>query len=165
MFVVHDPRAWGGNTQASLEEALIAMRSTVKSRIINQALERQGSLAFTRGRVLGQAETILHYEVKEKKQRAKEVLGLDSKRKRKKEDWSQYDVAMLEKKLMERKVIEKQDPNLESVAYSQAMLDLSEKCLENRRIHEPAESTSGPAEADEDGEETFPSSSPDAMKM
>ncbi|KAL3916521.1 MAG: hypothetical protein SGILL_005141 [Bacillariaceae sp.] len=165
LFVVHDPRAWGGNTNASLEEALVAMRSTVKNKVINQALERQGSLSFTRGRMLGQAETIVHYEIKEKKQRAKELLGLDSKRKRKKEDWSQYDVAMLERKLMARNVIQKEDIDSDSVTYSPAMMELAEKCVESQPQHGSDQSTSsGSTEAD-DSEDTYPSSSQEPMKM
>ena len=166
LFVVHDPRAWGGNTNASLEEALIAMRATVKNRVINQALERQGSLSFTRGRMLGQAETIVHYEIKEKKQRAKEMLGLDSKRRRKKEDWSSYDAAMLEKQLMARKVIQKEDIDSEAVTYSPAMIELSEKCVESQALqasHQPT--NSGSTEADDSSEDTYSSSSSETIKM
>jgi hypothetical protein len=165
LFVVHDPRAWGGNTQASLEEALVAMRSTVKNKVINQALERQGSLAFTRGRMLGQAETILHYEIKEKKQRAKEMLGLDSKRRPKKEDWGQYDAAMLEKKLMARNVIKRDEADSDSVTYSQAMIELAKKCGENQAVHAQAQSLTHPVKADDDSEKTFPSSSPETLPM
>ena len=162
LFVVHDPRAWGGNTNASLEEALVAMRSTVKNRVINQALERQGSLAFTRGRMLGQAETIVHYEIKEKKQRAKEMLGLDSRRKRKKEDWSQYDVAMLERKLMARNVIQKEDIDSNSVTYSPAMIELAEKCVESQALQETRQHDGADSAEKED---TYPSSSTETVKL
>ena len=108
LFVVHDPRQWGGNTQASLQEALIAMRFTVKNRIIGNALEQQGSSAFTRGRVLGQIETEAKWQLKDKTKRTKELLGLERGRRLKpveKEDWSLHDTGTLENKLIERKVI------------------------------------------------------------
>ena len=85
LFVVHDPRQWGGNTQASLQEALVVMRSTVKNRIIGNALKQQGSSSFTRGRVLGQVETEAKWQLKDKTKRTREMLGIGGGRRRKAE--------------------------------------------------------------------------------
>lgn len=119
------------------------MRSTVKNRIISNALKQQGSLAFTRGRMLGQAETEAKWQLKDKKRRAKEMLGLDKKHKRKKEDWSHCDSAQLEKKLIDRNVIQRSGENLETLVYSQALMELSDKCVQGRTfdVQDTAEGT------------------------
>jgi hypothetical protein len=163
LFVVRDPRAWGGNTQASLEEALVAMRSTVKNRIISNALKQQGSLAFTRGRMLGQAETEAKWQLKEKKNRAKEMLGLDMRQRRKKEDWGQYDAAQLEKKLIDRNVIHRNGEDSDSLVYSQAMIELSEQCIQHSKLN-VQDANAGCAEAKDDEENTI-SSSHDSVKL
>jgi hypothetical protein len=139
------------------------MRSTVKNRIISNALKQQGSLAFTRGRMLGQAETEAKWQIKDKKRRAKEVLGLDNKHKRKKEDWSQYDVTQLEKKLLDRNVIQRTGEDPETYMYSQGMMDLSEKCIQSRKLN-VQDSSSDPAENDEDTN-SLAKTTQDAMKL
>jgi len=138
LFVVYDSRQWGGNTQASLQEALIAMRSTVKNRVIKNALKQQGSSAFTRGRMLGQVETEATWQLKNKIKRAKELLGLEGGRRRKieKEDWSQYDTDALESKLIERKVIQVEgndNDGSERKNYSPELVEISKQCMYNQR--------------------------------
>lgn len=138
LFVVYDSRQWGGNTQASLPEALIAMRSTVKNRVIENALKQQGSSAFTRGRMLGQVETEATWQLKNKTKRAKELLGLEAGRRRKieKEDWSQYDTDALESKLIERKVIlveGNDNDGSERKNYSPEFVEISKQCIYNQR--------------------------------
>lgn len=133
LFVVHDPRQWGGNTQASLHEALIAMRSTVKNRIIGNALKQQGSTAFTRGRVLGQIETETKWQLKDKAKRTRELLGIDGGRRRKaeKEDWSVHDTDTLENKLIERKVIRVENGGSDKY-YSPEMVEIATDCLKRQ---------------------------------
>jgi hypothetical protein len=139
------------------------MRSTVKNRIISNALKQQGSLAFTRGRMLGQAETEAKWQLKEKKRRAKEILGLDTKHRRKKEDWSQYDASQLEKKLIDRNVIERTGEESDSLMYSQAMIELSEQCIQhsNRKVQD---TNTGLAEATDNGDDAT-SSPQDSIKL
>jgi hypothetical protein len=165
LFVVYDPRAWGGNTQATLEEALTAMRSKVKNRVITNALKQQGSLAFTRGRMLGQAETEAKWQLKEKKQRAKEMLGLDKRRRRRgKEDWSEYDATTLEQKLMSRKVIARVDDidDTNKRSYTPAMVEIAKKCVDDQI--QLQKSNSDPAEANDNiGEAVGPS--PETVAM
>ena len=145
---MYDPRAWGGNTQATLEEALTAMRYTVKNRVISNALKQQGSLAFTRGRMLGQAETEAKWQLKDKKQRAKEMLGLDGRRKRReKEDWSEYDAITLEQKLISRKVITRVDDidDTNKKTYTPAMVEIAKKCVDDQKQLQKSNSDSAEA--------------------
>ena len=138
LFVVHDPRQWGGNTQESFQEALIAMRSTVKNRIIGNALKQQGSSAFTRGRVLGQIETEAKWQVKDKTKRTRELLGIGGERRQKleKEDWGAYNTDTLEHKLIERKVIkidsDGRDSNERKVVCSPEVMEIARRCIESR---------------------------------
>lgn len=140
------------------------MRSTVKNRIISNALKQQGSLSFTRGRMLGQAETEAKWQLRDKKQRAKEMLGLDTRRKLKREDWSQYDSAMLEKKLIDRNVIQRTADDPKALTYTKAMVEVSEKCVQsnNKTVQESA---SGPAEADDEDDDTFSPSNREPINM
>ena len=105
LFVINDPRRWGGNTHDSLDDALKELRSTVKNRVITQALKQQGS--FARGRLLGQTETEAKWQLKERSKRAKEFLGIDSRHRRseRNQNWSTLDSSNLQRKLIERKVI------------------------------------------------------------
>jgi len=155
LFVVHDPRQWGGNTQASLQEALIAMRFTVKNRIIGNALEQQGSSAFTRGRVLGQIETEAKWQLKDKTKRTKELLGLERGRRRKpveKEDWSLHDTETLENKLIERRVIrvEKNGGEYENAnesekkTYTPELIEIARACVDAQPEQTTREETSDP---------------------
>lgn len=137
LFVINDPRKWGGNTQASLQEALIAMRSTVKNRIIASALKQQGSSAFTRGRMLGQIETEAKWQLKDKTKRTRELLGIDGGRRRKaeKEDWSANDAVSLENKLIERKVIQVDGEALDDTrkkVYSPGMVEIARECVHSQ---------------------------------
>jgi hypothetical protein len=133
LFVVYDPRQWGGNTQASLQEALIAMRSIVKNRVIENALKQQGSSAFTRGQIIGQIETEMKWQLKDKTSKTKELLGLEGGRRPKleKEDLSQIDTDTLENKLIERKVIQADDNDgdLEIKNYAPELLEIAKQCI------------------------------------
>jgi hypothetical protein len=139
------------------------MRSTVKNRIISNALKQQGSLAFTRGRMLGQAETEAKWQLKDKKKRAKEMLGLDARHRPKKEDWSQYDAAQLEKKLIDRNVIQRTGEDLDSFVFSQAMIELSEQYIQHSKLT-VEDTNAGPTEASDKGENAI-SSPQDSVKL
>lgn len=135
LFVIDDPRVWGGNTHQSLGEALQEMRATIKKRVISQALKQHGSSAFTRGRMLGQVETEAWWQFKEKKQRAKDLIKGEGRRRRKNaqepKDWSNLDFSLLEKKLVERGVImnKKIDETGNKRSYSDAMIEISRRCV------------------------------------
>lgn len=139
LFVVHDPRVWGGNTHETLSEALKDMRSTIKNRVISRALEQQGSTAFTRGRMLGQVETETKWLVKEQKRKSKEMFNsLGGRRQRKSDsDWSQLDSIRLERRLVQRGVIKettKSDGEGSSViqkTYTEALINLARRCVQD----------------------------------
>jgi hypothetical protein len=142
LFVIHDPRVWGGNTHESLPEALREMRASIKNRVISQALKQQGSSAFTRGRILGQVETEGKWQFKEKSQRAKSwFTGGDRSTRRKSQDlrdWSLLDSVLLEKKLMERGVIQKKKEGDADVkrTYTDAIVEIARRCVEDK-VAEP----------------------------
>ena len=136
LFVIDDPRVWGGNTHQNLSEALQEMRATIKNRVIGQALKQHGSSAFTRGRMLGQIETESKWQLKEKTQRAKDLITGEGRRRRKTmqeatKDWSRLDSNLLEKKLVERGVIMKikEEDGVNKKSYSNAMVEISRSCM------------------------------------
>lgn len=136
LFVIDDPRVWGGNTHSSLGEALKEMRGTIKNRVIAQALKQHGSSAFTRGRLLGQAETEARWQMKEKSQRAKDLFSGEGRRRQRvserPRDWSRLDSNLLEKKLVERGVITKQKDESEiQRTYSAAMVEICHRCVDD----------------------------------
>lgn len=137
LFVIDDPRVWGGNTHSSLGEALKEMRSTAKNRVIAQALKQHGSSAFTRGRLLGQFETEARWQAKNKTQKAKDLLSGEGRKRRRGwtselQSWSRLDAARLEKKLVERGVIAKKKGEPETKrTYSAAMVEISRRCVDD----------------------------------
>jgi hypothetical protein len=137
LFVIHDPRVWGGNTHETLPEALREMRATIKNRVITGALKQQGSSAFTRGRMLGQTETEAKWQLKEKSRKAKDLFTGEGRRRRKSgepRDWSQLDVNLLEKKLVERGVVQKKKEGEEAESkrsYTTAMVEISRRCVKD----------------------------------
>ena len=149
LYVINDPRVWGGNTHQTLPEALREMRETVKNRIISAALAQQGSSAFTRGRILGQTETEAKWQLKEQSRKAKNLFSRESRRRRKFEgarDWSQLDSSLLEKKLVERGVIKKKkDGDVETQrTYTSAMVKVAKACVEDEaRRAETASAANG----------------------
>ena len=154
LFIVLDSRRWGANTQGSLEEALLAMRTTVKNKVIENALIYQGSSAFTRGRIVGQIETEAKWQLKDKAKRAKEMLKLDSRdRKIEKEDWSLYDKDTLESKLVQMKVIRFDEDNVHNVSknrsYSPEFIEIVRECTRNERKVTTTSSNTGSTEAAE----------------
>ena len=141
LFVIHDPRVWGGNTHETLQEALKDMRRTIKNRVISRALEQQGSTAFTRGRILGQIETETKWQLKEQKRKSKEIfnsLGRSTSRQRKSDsDWSQLDSIRLERRLVERGAIKEttrsdgEGSSIVEKTYTEALIELARRCVQD----------------------------------
>lgn len=136
LFVIHDPRVWGGNTHQTLSEALGDMRATIKNRVIGKALKQQGSTAFARGRMLGQFETETKWQVKEQKRVTRELFGVGNQRRRKADsDWSQLDSIRLEKRLVERGVIKEttvsdgEGSSETHKTYADSLVELAKRCL------------------------------------
>lgn len=136
LFVVYDPRSWGGNTHANLNQALVDVRTTLKHRFITQALQVQGSTAFTRGRIVGQLETKAAWAWQDQKRHAKElVLFNHKKNKSQLEDWSSYDVNRLERRLGQRGLIDEkmtsdgEGGSILQKFYKPALVELAKRCL------------------------------------
>jgi hypothetical protein len=134
LFVVHDPRSWGGNTHASLPSALADLRSAIKQRMISKALQQHGSTAFSRGRLLGQIETDAKWCLREQKRKSKEMFR-GKNRDRPNEDWSGYDANRLERRLAQRGVIQEtttsdgEGASIILKVYSKALVELARRLV------------------------------------
>ena len=125
LFVLHDPRAWGGNTHSSLHQALLDLRFLVKQNIILQAMEQQAG--FSRGRFVGRLEEQLRHvteQARSDRQRRQDAI--------RKGRWNKLDAASLEKRLMEHGVIRRED-SLEGGTifrrYTPAMVQVARQCV------------------------------------
>lgn len=154
LFVVYDSRVWGGNTHQTLPEALRELRATIKNRVIGQALKQQGSSSFSRGRMLGQMETEAKWHTKDQTRRARNFLTGQGNKRRKSDgptrEWSQIDSVLLEKKLVERGVIQKikegDDPGRRE--YTKALINIAHQCVADeqaRQVKVDAESSPTPS--------------------
>lgn len=166
LFVIHDPRVWGGNTHQSLPEALRDMRSTIKNRVISRALEQQGSTAFSRGRMLGQVETEAKWQLKEQKRRSKEVFKGYGRQRKLDGDWSLLDSIRLERRLVERGVIKEKtssDGEGSSIIqkyYTDALIELARRCVhdvEEQQLHGQEEPTKQAPESSSPAHSSSPS--------
>jgi hypothetical protein len=123
LFIINDPRVWGGNTHAGLEEAVRDMRSTIKARIVRNALLiKEGSL-FERGRLLGKLETETKWQIKDATRRSKEALILARQQLKtdQENDWSHLSAEDLKQQLQDHKVLVMEEPptNLNSLDENQ----------------------------------------------
>jgi hypothetical protein len=150
LYIIHDPRAWGGNTHQDLQEAVADMRSTVKRNIVVQAM--QGGSAFAQGRMLGQAETEVRWQAKDVGRRTRQAVrdASDKLTREREKDWSKCGAEELRAKLVERGVICVSDKNatgkekqVEPVlpTYTSGMVTLSLQCIadEERRLKQAEE--------------------------
>ena len=135
LFVLHDPRAWGGNTHSSLHQALLDLRFLVKQNIILQAMEQQSG--FSRGRFVGRLEQQLQHVTEQAwndRQRRQEAI-----RQRR---WDKLDAASLEKRLVEHGVVWRED-SLEDGKpfrrYTPAMVQVARQCVADEAAREQTE--------------------------
>ena len=134
LFVVYDPRSWGGNTHTSLPGALADLRSVIKHRMISKALQEHGSTAFSRGRLLGQIETETKWRLREQKRKSKELFR-GRNRGRTSDDWTGYDANRLERRLAQRGVIQEtttsdgEGGSIILKVYSKALVELARRCV------------------------------------
>ena len=64
LFIINDPRVWGGNTHSDLASAAKDMRKTLKARIVSNALTIREGKMFERGRLLGKMQTETKWHLK-----------------------------------------------------------------------------------------------------
>ena len=174
LYVIRDPRVWGGNTHTDLGDVLRELRKTVKSRIVSASLQQAVGTAFQRGRWLGKLQADTKWQTTERTRKAKEAvlktkerLRRASKGHKKKEeiDWRQLDEIALEEKLAGRGVIhrEKGQKN-ESMerTYTSGMVALAQRCVTDQQQKEKDTKDQGtPAVSTED--DADPSTAPQAV--
>jgi len=107
LFIINDPRVWGGNTHSDLESAAKDLRQTLKARIVANALTIKEGKMFERGRLLGRIETEAKWQVKDVGRRTRGALQDASARLKKErdEDWSKLSGEELMQQLVDKKVI------------------------------------------------------------
>jgi hypothetical protein len=115
LYVVHDPRVWGGNTHDDLGDVLRELRKTVKSGIVAKSLQHAVGTAFQRGRWVGTLEADTKWQAKETIRKTKETVrktkdtiskASDARKIKEQMDWKRLDESALEEKLANRGVIQ-----------------------------------------------------------
>lgn len=101
LYVLHDPRRWGGNTHETLGEVLEDLRKTIKRRVVENSMNYSAGRPFARGRRLGQLETEAKWNVREAHRKANAFLerAVTLQMQRQQEDWSRLDADTLIQKL------------------------------------------------------------------
>ena len=110
LYILNDHRTWmGSQTHSSLSDAVGDMRKSISSTVIRNALDLREGTAFARGRLVGQMERELQYQVKDAaattRRNLKDARRSLRRRTTKAEDWKSLNEEELIKKLVERKVI------------------------------------------------------------
>lgn len=147
LYVINDPRVWGGNTHADLADAVRDMRKTVKARVIVSALNIKEGSMFERGRLLGQLETEAKWRAKDAGKKTQKVIK-DTQEKlwrEREDDWSKLSSEELKKRLIEKKVIaiekrgkdETKKDAEDGDVFVDGLVELCARCLEmeERRRH------------------------------
>jgi hypothetical protein len=146
LYVVQDPRVWGGNTHNDLGDVLRDLRKTVKSRIVAASLQQAVGTAFQRGRWVGKLESDTKWQTveairktKDTVQKTKETIrSATGARKVKEEmDWRQLDEIALEKELARRGVIQREKKTRQDEApgrtYTGGMIALAKRCVTDQQ--------------------------------
>ena len=107
LFIINDPRVWGGNTHSDLKSAAEDLRRTLKARIVADALTIKEGKMFERGRLVGRMEAEGKWRVRDVGRRTREALQVASARVRKErgEDWSKLSSEELMQRLVDKKVV------------------------------------------------------------
>jgi len=107
LFIVNDPRGWGGNTHSDLAEAALDVRRSIKARTVVNALRAKEGSLFERGRLMGRIETEAKWRAKDTARKTRKAVedARDRIKKEREEDWRGLDGEGLRHKLAERKVI------------------------------------------------------------
>jgi len=107
LYVVNDPRVWGGNTHADVESAARDMRKAIKAQIVTNALTVKEGSMFERGRLFGRLQTEAKWRGKDVGRKTRRALQLARDRLRKDQyyDLSNISSEELVERLIQRKVI------------------------------------------------------------
>ena len=106
LYVIRDPRKWGGNTHETLGDVLQDLRVQLKHQFVTASLQFAAGKAFARGRWLGQMETNATWHAR---QAAEWMQRAEEERKLKRErNWSRIsDVNVLEEKLHQHRLVQR----------------------------------------------------------
>lgn len=110
LYVIRDPRTWGGNTHDDLSQVIRDMRSTIKKQMVTQSLQISAGTAFARGRWLGDLEASTRWRAHDLVEKTKVTLAKanDTRKRLVDSDWSQLDANALETKFAEHGIIARQ---------------------------------------------------------
>jgi hypothetical protein len=146
LYVVHDPRIWGGNTHDDLGDVLKELRKTVKSGIVAKSLQHAVGTAFQRGRWVGTLEADTKWQAKETIRKTKETVrktketihkASDARKVKEGMDWKRLDEIALEGKLARRGVIHKEKDKTKDETtvrtYTSGMIALAERCVADQQ--------------------------------
>jgi hypothetical protein len=147
LYVVHDPRVWGGNTHDDLGDVLRELRKTVKSGIVAKSLQHAVGTAFQRGRWVGTLEADTRWQAKETIRKTKESVrntketihkASDARKVKEQMDWKRLDENALEEKLASRGVIQTEkgkakDDETTVRTYTGGMIALAKRCVADQQ--------------------------------
>lgn len=148
LFIINDPRVWGGNTNKDLESAARDIRKTIKARIVSNALTIKEGSMFERGRMLGKLETEAKWQLKDASRRTRQAVTDAAARlqKERDENWKNLEKKELLKKLVEKKIVSIEGTGLLDASTTQAFEEL---CKEYLKQLEP-QNSKGVGESDKE---------------
>jgi len=153
LFIINDPRVWGGNTHRDLESAAKDVRKTIKNRIVANALAIKEGSMFERGRLLGRLETETKWQIKDAGRRTREAVQDASARlkREREEDWSELGSDALLQRLVERNVLTVQGGKLKDAG---TLETFGELCKQYYLDKNKKENMDGKGKENQDGSKT-----------
>jgi len=160
LFVINDPRVWGSNTHSDLASATLALRKSIKDRIVTSALKLKEGSTFERGRAFGKREANIAHAIRDTEKAARRAIE-DARRSLKRDekkdvDWADLSEKELRKELMKRNVIfgageegvavDGSNADVEDIGCSDAFLNLCVKCLAEEKKREECRGSNVEAE-------------------
>lgn len=154
LFIINDPRVWGGNTNKDLESAARDIRKTIKARIVSNALTIKEGQMFQRGRILGKMETETKWQLKDAGRRTRQAVTDAAARlqKERDENWATLDKKDLLKKLVEKKIVSIEGADLVDKSTTHAFEEICKEYLKQleAKQNEPSDEKNSLAEIPED---------------
>lgn len=152
LFIINDPRVWGGNTNKDIESAAKDIRKRIKARIVSNALTIKEGSMFERGRILGKLETEAKWQLKDAGRRTRQAVT-DAKarlQKERDEDWSGLGGKELMQKLVEKKLVSIHGSRLVDTSVSKAFGELCKEYMTHAELQSMPASTSNLSDSKSD---------------
>lgn len=137
LFVINDPRVWGGNTHKDIESAIEDMRKLIKARIVRNALMIKEGGMFERGRLFGNIQANIRKRENDVSGKTRKMVqdAQNKLRRDREDDWSTLNFEELTKRMTKHKLIFKSmSGNIgdrQNVSYSESFVELCQSCLNN----------------------------------